>query len=87
MLQYTCYIYICVAEHFCAIRIIADVELNVAIDVGGIVAGAALQAELAANAIVTASSMFTFAFSSAVLAENQEAIVAAFTASFAAREG
>ncbi len=62
-------------------------ELNVAIDIGGIVAGAALQAELAANAIITAKSMFTLVFSSAVLVENQEAIVAAVSSELAARAG
>ncbi len=66
---------------------IVGVELNLAIDVGGIIAGAALQAELAANAIITAKSMFTLVFSSAVLSENQEAIVSAVSSELSARAG
>ncbi len=55
--------------------------------VANILAGATLQAELAASTIIEASSMFTFAFSGAVLAENQDAVVAALQTEFAAKAG
>ena len=66
---------------------LADVELRSEIVVANILAGAALQAELAASAIIEARTMFTFAFSAAVLAENQDAVVAAISTEIAAKAG
>ncbi len=62
-------------------------ELRSEIDVSAIVSGAALQAELAANTILEAKSMFSFTFSAAVQTENIEAMTSAVSTQMSARTG
>ena len=75
-------------SHECTTFLFIDVELrseiDVSVDVG---AGATLQAQLEANAIVQQRDMFSFTFSEAVRTEDQQALVTSIAATMSSRAG
>ncbi len=65
-----------------------DVELRSDIDVSlDVTAGATLQAQIEANAIVQERDMFSFTFSEAVRTEDREAFLASVATTMSARTG